>query len=169
MRTNSSHPHRCCVAVALVAWWAPQAAIAQLAPTGDHYAGRASDTGYQGAVNAMGGYSASVPLDLPPARGGLPLPLSVVYGARGVGAAGLGWEVPLSYVRVDTTFVRRRPAYSAATTAVDPTPRQQVTLSLGGQTSNLVPHGASWVARQGTLEVTASYSGGVWSLYDGSA
>src|ERR1035441_9726209 len=49
----------------------PGPASAQLAPTGGHYAGRASDTGHEpGMVNASGGYVVSVPLDLPAERGG---------------------------------------------------------------------------------------------------
>src|SRR5450631_1306387 len=54
---------------------------AQLAPTGGHYAGRPSDTGYEpGMVNASGGYTVSVPLDLPAVRGGLPVPLRISSG-----------------------------------------------------------------------------------------
>src|SRR5687767_14850323 len=79
-------------------------AAAQLAPTGGHYASQPSDTGFAGAVNSSGGYGASIPLDLPGARGGLPVPVSIVYGGRGVGAAGLGWDVPLSYVIRDHTI-----------------------------------------------------------------
>src|SRR6185436_19705356 len=84
-------------------------AAAQLAPTGAHYAAQASDTGFSGSVNSSGGYGASVPLDLPAARGGLPVPVSIVYGERGVGAAGLGWDVPLSYIYRDRTIAHRRP------------------------------------------------------------
>src|SRR5262245_1278362 len=70
---------------------APSAALAQIAPVGgDHYAARESDTGFSGAVSAGGGYGTSVPLDLPGARGGLKVPVSVVYGGRRFGAAGLG-------------------------------------------------------------------------------
>ena len=66
------------------------AATAQDAPVvGTHYAARASDTGFAGAVNSSGGYGASVPLDLPQARGGLSVPLQVVYGGNRFGAAGL--------------------------------------------------------------------------------
>ena len=97
-----------CLALGFVVSMVPRETAAQLAPTGGHYAGRASDTGYQGVVNASGGYAASVPLDLPAARGRLAVPLQITYGARGIGAAGLGWDVPLSYVRVDTSFARRR-------------------------------------------------------------
>src|SRR5262245_26753886 len=100
-----------CIAVTLMAIAWPTILLAQLAPTGDHYAGRSSDTGFEpGAVNASGGYTASVPLDLPAARGSLPIPLQITSGARGVGAAGLGWDIPLSYVRRDITFQHRRPA-----------------------------------------------------------
>jgi hypothetical protein len=35
-----------CLAMGLVMWMAPRQTVAQLAPTGGHYAGRASDTGY---------------------------------------------------------------------------------------------------------------------------
>ena len=83
-------------------------AMAQMAPVGgDHYAARGSDTGFAGAVNSSGGYGASVALDLPPVRGGLPLPLSVVYGEHRFGAAGLGWDVPLSFIRRDVTIAHR--------------------------------------------------------------
>ena len=63
---------------------------------GDHYAARESDTGFAGGVGSSGGYGTSVPLDLPGARGGLPVPVQVVFGGRRFGAAGLGWDVPLS-------------------------------------------------------------------------
>ncbi|WP_147445092.1 hypothetical protein, partial [Corallococcus sp. CA053C] len=63
--------------VLVAAVW-PGLGEAQLAPTGGHYAGRASDTGTEpGSVNASGGYSASIPLELPAARGDLPVPLSI--------------------------------------------------------------------------------------------
>src|SRR5262245_1539919 len=114
--------------LAILALLIAKTANAQLAPTGGHYADRGSDT--SGAVNSLGGYSVSVPLDLPEARGGLPVPLAVVYGTRGFGAAGVGWDVPLSYVRRDRTFAHRRPAHPFSS---EPQPREQVTLSLAGQ------------------------------------
>ena len=104
---------RLCIVFGLVASMWPGSVTAQLAPTGNHYAGRASDTGHQpGVVNASGGYGASVPLELPAARGGMIVPLHIGFGARGVGAAGLGWDVPLSYVRRDLSFAGRRPAFA---------------------------------------------------------
>jgi hypothetical protein len=86
-----------CVALGLSL--AASRASAQLAPTGGHYGGQASDTGFQGGVSSSGGYQAAVPLELSGARGGLPVPVQVVYTERGFGAAGLGWDVPLSYLR----------------------------------------------------------------------
>src|ERR1041384_3432804 len=121
--------------VALGAALVPARAQAQVvAPTGGHYGARASDTGFMGEVNSSGGYSTSVPLDLPPARGGLPIPIQIVYGEHGFGAAGLGWDVPLSFVRRDTTFTRRRPLNGAGA----PQSREQVSVTLNGARIDLV-------------------------------
>ena len=137
----------------------------QLAPTGGHYAGRASDTGYEpGAVNASGGYTASAPLEFPPARGGLPLPLQLVSGTRGLGAAGLGWDIPLSYVRRDTSFAHRRPAIGSD---VAPQVRTQVSLSLQGRRMQLVPNGSVWVSQHDSPELTLREQNGAWVMYDG--
>jgi hypothetical protein len=139
--------------------------LAQLAPTGEHYAGRASDTGYGGTVvNATGTFASAIPLELPPARGDLPILLQITYGARSVGAAGLGWDLPLSYIQHDRTFAYRRPESSPG---VLPSPRERAYLSLGGQSVELVLDGSSWVARSGTLEFTARESAGSWLAYDG--
>src|SRR5262245_2207795 len=56
-----------------------------------------------------------------------------------VGAAGLGWDVPLSYVRRTTSIAHRRPA-SARTLQG----REQVTVSLLGQTLDMVRRGQEW-------------------------
>src|SRR5262245_42142702 len=73
--------------VSLVAALHVPPAAAQLAPTGAHYAAQASDTGFSGGVNSSGGYGASVALDLPASRGGLPIPAALVYRERGACAA----------------------------------------------------------------------------------
>jgi hypothetical protein len=65
--------------LAMAASFAAAPAEAQLAPTGGHYGGRPSDTGHGGFVNSTGGYAASIPLDLPSARNGLPVPVQVNY------------------------------------------------------------------------------------------
>src|SRR5688500_10774982 len=114
--------------LALTLLW-PRGGAAQLAPTGAHYAGRPSDTGHAGP-NDRGGYAATIPLDLPPARGGLPIPLQIVSGTRGFGAAGVGWDTPLSSVYVDRTLARRRPVMDPGER---PMAREQVTLSLPGR------------------------------------
>lgn len=146
-----------------VVW--PCIATAQLAPTGGHYAGRASDTGHApGMVNGSGGYSASVPLDLPLARGGLPVPLSISSGANGVGAAGLGWDIPFSYVRRDKSFARRKPTFGSDTAPVG---RTQVLLSLQGRTMDLVPKGQTWVARYDAPDLFLREQNGTWVMYDG--
>ena len=146
---------------------APLPAAAQLAPTGGHYAARASDTGFAGAVNSSGGYGASVPLDLPAARGGLPVPVQIVYGGHRVGAAGLGWDVPLSYIFRDTTIARRRPANIAD---ASPQAREQVLLMLDGQRIDLVRNAAdtAWVARRDSAQLEVRDRGdGIMFMYDG--
>jgi RHS repeat-associated protein len=116
------------------------------APTGAHEAGRASDTGH-GGVLPSGGYATSLPLDLPPPRGGLPLPIAIQSGSRGVGAAGLGWDVPLSYVHRSETVSRRRPQFRPAEAVKS---RETVTVSLAGSVLEMIPSGAgTWVARRG--------------------
>ena len=88
----------------------------------------------------------------------------VVYGAYRVGAAGLGWDVPLSYIQQDATFAHRRPA-SAANTA--PIPPQRTILSLLGQHTDPIAQGNEWLARVGTLELIVRQSGSRWLAYDG--
>ena len=103
------------ILLALMTLIAPQLGFAQQAPTGAHYGGRATDTGYGGSlVNSAGVYSTSIPLDLPAERAGLPVPLQISYGTRGVGAAGLGWDIPFSYIRREFTFAHHRPAITQA-------------------------------------------------------
>lgn len=151
--------------VALGTALVPQLASAQLAPVGGHYGGKPSDTGFEGAVNSSGGYGASVPLDLPAARGGLPVPVHVVYTEHGFGAAGLGWDVPLSYLRDDTTFAHRRPV---AAPGAAPQPREQVSVVLDGQRIDLVRTATAWVARQDAPDLEVRHpSDGSWVMFDG--
>ncbi|WP_158625570.1 RHS repeat-associated core domain-containing protein [Corallococcus carmarthensis] len=150
----------------------PRLGAAQLAPTGGHYAARASDTGTElGAVNASGGYSAAIPLDLPGSRGGLPVPVSIGSGAPGVGAVGLGWDIPLTYIRRDLSFAHRKPRVGTGV----PAGREQVTLSLQGQTLELFPRQVSagppqvlhWGARNGAPDLLLKEVEGAWVMYDG--
>lgn len=149
-------------------------AFAQLAPVmGAHYAARPSDTGFTGGANSGGAYGASVPLDLPAARGGLPIPVSVAYGGNQVGAAGLGWDVPISSIFRSKSLARHRPkpgTFSGA--ASDPLPLpEMLTVSLGGEAIDLVrsPDGAAWVARHGDAQLEVRDLGnGSMALYDGN-
>ena len=140
---------------------------AQLAPTGGHYAARATDTGFAGLVNSSGGYAASVPLDLPAARGGLPIPVQIVYGGNRVGAAGLGWDVPLSYIFRDTTIAHRRPIGGADS---NPRPREQLILVLDGAQLVLVRNVANtaWVVQRNGQQLEVREAGdGAMVMVDG--
>jgi hypothetical protein len=142
-----------------------QHAAAQLAPTGDHYAGRPTDTGYAGPfADPTASTARAIPLQFPQERTGATIPLQITYGAHGVGAAGLGWDVPLSYIQHSRTFARRRPDSSPDEL---PTPRERAYLSLMGQSAKLMADGNTWVARSGTL-IAAVESGTSWLVYDGS-
>lgn len=140
-------------------------AWAQLAPAGEHYAGQPSDTGFGGtAVDATGNFPIAVPLKLPPARGGMRVPVQIRYSAGGVGAAGLGWDLPLSYIEVNGTLAHRRPLFQPGTL---PGRRNRATLSLFGQTVDLIHEGDAWIARFGTLELAVRETSGGWLAYDG--
>ena len=116
-------------------------------------------------MNSSGGYGASVPLDLPPARGGLPIPLHISYGEHGVGAAGLGWDVPLSFIRRDTTFARHRPVGAPG---VDPQAHEQVSLVLEGRRMLLVRTATGWAAQRDAPDLTIrEQSDGTWVVFDG--
>jgi RHS repeat-associated protein len=154
------------LAVAFVVFGA--VAEAQMGPvTGNHAAGRASDTGFGGGVSSTGGYSASVPLDLPAARGGMAVPVGVVYGGSAVGAAGMSWDVPLSYVLRQASFAHVRPKPNRG--AFDPLPASYRVV-LGGESVVMVRNAAdtAWTGRRsGTqLELRAG-SGGTMTLLDG--
>jgi RHS repeat-associated protein len=106
----------------------------------------------------------------------MPIPVQLSYQERGVGAAGLGWDVPLSYIRRDRTITRRRPTSPGQAPSADPgdyqgapSSRGQLFLMLDGQRMDLVPKAAVWVARRGgaQLEVRAE-SDGTMTMYDGA-
>ncbi len=156
------------VGLVLAAPFLPSVAKGQMAPTGDHYAARASDTGFGGAVNSSGGYGASVPLALPPAQGGLPVPLRIVFGGNRVGAAGQGWDVPLSFIRRDTTIAHRRPANNPG---ASPQAREQLSLTLDGSRTDLVRNAANtaWLARRNGAQLEVrDVGGGLLEIYDGN-
>ena len=154
--------------VALTSGLPPRRALAQVAPTGAHYAGRASDTGFDAnGPTAAGAFPAAVPLDLPQPRGAIPLPLRVAYTGRGFGSAGLGWDVPLSYVRLDKSLAHRRPT-TAGNTA--PGVADRISMMLQGAVIDVARKAdGSWVARQGATELLLKAgSSNDWLLYDGN-
>jgi hypothetical protein len=139
------------VGAALIVTLTPSAR-AQIVPTGTHSAARPSDTGFEGAVNSAGAYGASVPLNFPPARGGLPISVQIVYGDRSVGAVGLGWDIPTSFIRRDGTIAHRRPANLPDATLQ---PREQLSLMLEGQRTDLVRNASNtaWLARRRNAQI----------------
>ena len=141
----------------------PSSAEAQIAPTGAHYAGRPSDTGHVGPTDG-GGFAASIPLDLPASRGGLPVPLQVVSGTKGFGAAGVDWDVPLSYVLVDKSFGHRRPAMSPGTAASG---RERISISLLGRRVEMIPKGSGWIGRY-AADLSMRKNGSTWVVADGN-
>lgn len=151
--------------VAAVLCLVPMRAQAQLAPTDGHYGGRASDTGFAGKVNAGGGYSAAVPLELASPRGGVANPVQLVFGGHTVGAAGVGWDVPLSYIRDDSSITKRKPRLVPNAPA---TGRRLVTLSIAGQSTPLVPKGAAWVGQTNGEMLSAQQVGTTWVATDGA-
>jgi hypothetical protein len=157
------------LAIAALLLLSPRALHAQLAPTGSHYGARSTDTGHDlVGPNENGDYSASVPLDLPPARGGLPIPLEIVSGTHGFGAAGVGWDIPLSYLLVDHGFAHRRPAYQPGAAIA---PREQIVVALPGRHVEMIPLGApsnhQWIGINAPDISMAVDANGNYQVFDG--
>lgn len=114
-------------------------------------------------VSDQGGFSSSIPLDLPRSRGGLPIPLQIVSGSKGFGAAGLGWDIPLSYVFVDQSFARRRPQYQPGQ---EPLARERITVALPGRTTEMVPLSSGmWIGRLAP-DLLMTPDGDMWKVFD---
>lgn len=112
---------------------------AQVAPMGAHNMTLGEGNGVLSSVSPTGGMAASVPITLPSARGGIPLPLSINYTAASrIGAGGAGWDIPLSYVRMSTSAMRRKPAIGNTGAAPTQVP-MRLMVSLGGATMIMVP------------------------------
>jgi RHS repeat-associated protein len=143
--------------VLIVGLLAPRESYAQLAPTGAHYGARPTDTGFAGP-DAAGGYSTSVPLDLPTARGGLPIPLQLVSGGARYGTLGVGWDIPLSFVYVDGSYAHRRPTVKAPV---------RVSVSIAGRNVEMLPVAGGWVGRD-AADLKLVTDGSTYTLFDGS-
>lgn len=139
-------------------------ALAQIEPLGAHYGGRTSDTGFADVSNSTGGYVTAVPLELPPTRDGTTVPLQILSGGSRVGAAGAGWDVPLSYVMVDNSIDRRKPRYDTAQTRA----RQRVSVTINAQSTEMVlTSNGLWKPRKDDAILSAEPKNGGWNVYDG--
>ena len=68
--------------------------------------------GHAADVGARGNLSASLPLVLPSPRGALPLPFAVSNtGSNLVGAAGVGWDIPIAGVTRQHNLSRWKPVH----------------------------------------------------------
>ncbi len=99
---------------------------AQITPVGGHHPTRGPGGGLEAGVSPTGGYNTAVPLELPSPRGQIPVPLTVTYtGGTRAGAAGVGFDVPLSYVRMSRQLRGRKPAIDGGP------PPERLFLSIG--------------------------------------
>ena len=107
-----------------------------------------------------------MPLELPPPRGALPVPLSIAYtGSPRAGAAGQGWDIPLSYVRRSTSARRRKPyANHPNSSSEAPIGAERVTLSLGGQVTLMSSMAGVWRPTRGSAYMELRETSGGWSL-----
>lgn len=110
------------------------AAIAQAQDIALPYRAGQGGQGDGADVTSSGLYSATVPMSLPSPRGDLGLPFAVTYsGGNRVGAAGLGWDIPILTVRRSTTLAQRKPRHpeTGAALAATTLPAERLFLDLG--------------------------------------
>ena len=114
------------------------------------------------ASSPTGGFGASVPMSLPTPPSGLPVPVSIQYsGPARDGDAGVGWEVPLSYVRLQTSTWRRKPSLTSANNDAS---AARVFVSLNGASTLMVPHGGVRIPYAGSQYMELSREGLGWTL-----
>jgi hypothetical protein len=108
------------------------------------------------SVGARGNLAASLPLLLPSPRGGLPLPFAVSYtGSNAVGAAGLGWDIPIAGVARQHNVSRRKPLHRFQGQA-DPAPPDRVFVDIGS--------GPTLMSPTDTAGVYQTFSSGYFEL-----
>ncbi|MGY4366832.1 hypothetical protein ACVW1A_002897 [Bradyrhizobium sp. LB1.3] len=87
--------------------------------------------GASASVGPRGNLAVSLPLVFPSPRGGLPLPFAVSYtGSNRVGAAGLGWDVPIAGVTWQRNLSRRKPLHRFQG-QTDPATAERVFVDIG--------------------------------------
>jgi RHS repeat-associated protein len=107
-------------------------------------------------VGARGNLIASLPLLLPDPHGGLPLPFAVAYtGSNLVGAAGVGWDIPIAGVTRQRNLSRRKPLHRFQGQA-DPAPAERVFVDIGS--------GPMLMSPTNTAGVYQSFSNGYFEL-----
>lgn len=136
-------------------------ARAQVAPSASFHPGAGTGAAGEPGLSPTGGYSAAVPIDLPAPRGAMPIPLSVVYtGLARAGAAGAGWDVPVSYVAWQAPE-RNRPAGEAETGE----PPRRLMLALDGKPQRMVMRDPfTYVPYLADAYMELRWVGGRWRL-----
>jgi RHS repeat-associated protein len=82
-------------------------------------------------VGAKGNLNEVLPLILPSPRGGVPMPFAVAYnGSNVVGAAGMGWDIPIASVLWQHNLSRRKPVH-AFQGEPDPVTAERIFVDLG--------------------------------------
>jgi RHS repeat-associated protein len=95
--------------------------------------------GQAGSVGATGNLTISLPLTLPSPRGALPLPFGVVYnGSNSIGAAGIGWDIPILGVTRQHNLSRRKPLHRF-TSEADPATADRIFLDVGNGPMLMAP------------------------------
>src|SRR5262245_47462800 len=100
--------------------WASDPADRTFTPLGG------GSVGADASVGASGNLAVTLPLQLPPPRGDVPLPFSVSYnGSNVVGAGGLGWDIHIAGVTWQHNLSRRKPIHRFEGES-DPAPADRV-------------------------------------------
>jgi RHS repeat-associated protein len=120
-----------------------------------------ASVGADASVSAGGNLAVTLPLQLPPPRGNVPLPFSVSYdGSNVVGAGGLGWDIHIAAVTWQRNLSRRKPIHRFQGQP-DPAPADRVMLDTGS--------GPTLMARTDTSGVYQPFGAGYFELkFDGS-
>jgi RHS repeat-associated protein len=112
--------------------------------------------GHPAEVGARGNLSVSLPFLFPSPRGDLPLPFSVNYtGTNSVGAAGVGWDIPIAGVTRQQNLSRRKPIHRFQTPA-DPAPPLRLVVDIG--------EGPMLMSPTSTVGVYQTFSNGYFEL-----
>jgi RHS repeat-associated protein len=120
-----------------------------------------------GQVSATGGYSTSIQLDLPAPRGDLGVPIGVVYqGNTAIGEAGIGWAVPVAYLRQSSTISERKPRYFGGQ-PTEVAVRTSVDLGGGPLLLSQAPDGNFRALTDGSIEAR-QVDADTWRVLDGS-